>query len=394
MKSPSLSALVFAALILCGAFTLSPAYAGQRRSHKKTRYAGHNPKQLKGRLQAVRRKKEQLKRELRRARMAAVEVKEELHTVDNRLETLENDLETTTSKLADNQQEQRELGKQLDSTTLRRDQVREQVRKRIRITYLRGSGSIVSALIGSRSVTDLVSREQILQAVVRRDHRMFEEYRRLTEDIRQRKIRQDQLVGQIRSLKQRQVRHQADLKDTREDKTALLGSLQVRQSQLKKLIAQFDADDADISAQIAAFARRPRPTGSKPLPQVTGRLLIPVNGRFSSPFGMRYHPILHYVRMHAGQDISAPTGAPIYAAADGEVISARYSSSYGNVIILAHGGGMTTIYAHCSRIMVRQGESVRRGQRIGSVGSTGLASGPHLHWEVRINGRAVNPVGR
>ena len=108
---------------------------------------------------------------------------------------------------------------------------------------------------------------------------------------------------------------------------------------------------------------------------------------------MRYHPILHITRLHAGCDFGAPIGATIRAVAPGEVIHASYMRGYGNVVIVDHGGGISTVYAHCSRISVSDGQRVTRGQHIANVGSTGLSTGPHLHFEVRVNGRAVNPRG-
>ncbi|MGV3615626.1 MAG: murein hydrolase activator EnvC family protein [Fimbriimonas sp.] len=352
------------------------------------------PTRLKSKLSNVRAEKNRLRQELKRTKAAAVEVKESIHVVDARLERIEDELDRTTSRLSDNQSEQRALSRRLEDMNKRLAQVREQVRKRLRRMYLRNEGGYVSALVGTNNVSDLLARQQIAEAIVRRDRRMFDEYRRIMADVAMRKRRKDRLVAEIRDLKGRQVQHHNRLEDTRSDKKELLDDLRSKQERIRRAIAQFEADEASIISQIAAYARRPRRPGSRPLPAMVGRFLRPANGPITSGFGMRYHPILNYRRMHKGVDIGAPSGSPIYAAADGEVISARYSSSYGNVIILAHGGGLTTVYAHCSRISVSVGQSVRRGQRIGSVGATGLAKGAHLHWEVYQNGRAVNPLGR
>ncbi|MEP9359147.1 M23 family metallopeptidase [Sphingomonas sp. KR3-1] len=123
----------------------------------------------------------------------------------------------------------------------------------------------------------------------------------------------------------------------------------------------------------------------------TGSMAMPANGRFSSGFGMRRHPILGYVRMHKGIDIAAPWGSPVFAASDGVVQTAGRASGYGNLIRINHGGIYGTGYGHLSRIYVRVGERVRRGQRIGAVGNEGLSTGPHLHYELYKNGVAVNP---
>jgi hypothetical protein len=122
-----------------------------------------------------------------------------------------------------------------------------------------------------------------------------------------------------------------------------------------------------------------------------GFMGMPVAGHITSTFGMRMHPLLGFMRMHKGIDIGAPYGAPIYAVLDGVVATAGRSGGYGNFIKLAHGGGLASGYGHMSRFAVHAGERVSRGQVIGYVGSTGLSTGPHLHWEVWKNGQSINP---
>ncbi len=121
-------------------------------------------------------------------------------------------------------------------------------------------------------------------------------------------------------------------------------------------------------------------------------LAMPVSGRATSSYGMRRHPILGYVRMHAGMDFGAPYGSPIYAVTDGTVNYAGYRGGYGQFVRIDHGRGMATGYGHMSRIAARQGQQVRRGDVIGYVGSTGLSTGPHLHYEMYRNGQPINPA--
>ncbi len=121
-------------------------------------------------------------------------------------------------------------------------------------------------------------------------------------------------------------------------------------------------------------------------------LMAPVAGHITSSFGMRYHPILHFARMHAGIDFGAAWGSPIVAAADGQVVAAAWTGGYGRQVQVAHGSGIVTTYSHMSSIAASPGEPVRQGQVIGYVGSSGLATGPHLHFEVRVNGHPVNPL--
>jgi murein DD-endopeptidase MepM/ murein hydrolase activator NlpD len=134
----------------------------------------------------------------------------------------------------------------------------------------------------------------------------------------------------------------------------------------------------------AANAGQPQPT--------TSGMIMPVAGSITSYFGYRYHPILHFTRFHAGLDIGASWGSPIVAAADGQVAAAGWAGGYGREVQIAHGDGVTTLYGHMSEIVAQPGSYVHAGQLIGYVGSSGLSTGPHLHFEVRQNGTPVNPM--
>jgi len=131
--------------------------------------------------------------------------------------------------------------------------------------------------------------------------------------------------------------------------------------------------------------------GARPAASSSG-LMMPAQGPITSYFGNRYHPILHFTRFHAGLDIGAGWGSPIVAAADGQVVGAGWSGGYGREVQIAHAGGLSSIYGHMSEIVAQPGSYVRAGQLIGYVGSSGLSTGPHLHFEVRQGGQPVNPL--
>jgi murein DD-endopeptidase MepM/ murein hydrolase activator NlpD len=126
----------------------------------------------------------------------------------------------------------------------------------------------------------------------------------------------------------------------------------------------------------------------------SGKLLNPVAGSvITSGFGSRLHPILGYIKTHCGVDLAAPRGTPIVAADGGQIMEAGYEGGYGKSILIDHGGGFETFYAHLLRFAVKLGQIVQRGEIIGYVGSSGLATGPHCHFEVRLNSIAQNPLG-
>ena len=121
------------------------------------------------------------------------------------------------------------------------------------------------------------------------------------------------------------------------------------------------------------------------------QMALPVHGNVTSEFGYRLHPIYGTTLFHGGVDIGAELGSDVCAALDGEVVTAEYGESYGNYIVVDHGGGFQTVYGHCSKLLVQEGDRVKKGQTIALVGSTGVSTGPHLHFEVRSGGQKIDP---
>jgi len=159
-----------------------------------------------------------------------------------------------------------------------------------------------------------------------------------------------------------------------------LGRIAERSVQLVKWTAGGRSEWID-----AANAARPEP--------VESGMMLPANGPITSYFGYRYHPILHFTRFHAGLDIGASWGSPIVAAGDGQVIGAGWAGGYGRQVRIAHAGGLMSSYSHMSSYAVAPGTLVHKGQVIGYVGTSGLSTGPHLHFEVKQSGQPVNPLG-
>lgn len=156
--------------------------------------------------------------------------------------------------------------------------------------------------------------------------------------------------------------------------------------------AATEEGDAQFTELFAKWENPGQPlTQTRPVVSIPSRMPLE-NARMTSDYGMRVHPVLKRRLGHKGVDLAAPTGTPIYATADGFVSKAEYFSSYGNYVSIEHGARVQTRYAHMSGIEVADGTWVKKGDLIGYVGSTGRSTGPHLHYEVRIDGEAVNPV--
>lgn len=347
-------------------------------------------KDLKNKLGSVNKKKKEVASALRQMRRKANIIKEDIQTVDNQLNNLEVKLENTTNQLQQHKSEQEVLQIRLRKATLEVEQTRILARARMKQMYMQGEDTSVLDLFLARDLGDLAARKDMVSRIASRDKEVFGKYSALQKEIAAKKRRKDQLVAEVGHLIVSQKDQQDELEDTRVKKAGTLKQLQAQQKDLERQYHALDAESDAIAAQIRRMQAASSHSGSAPK-YAGGRMSMPASGRLSSGFGWRFHPILHKQKFHNGLDIAAGYGSGVHAAADGVVLIAGYGNGYGNRIIIDHGNGISTLYGHLSRVGVSSGTHVKRGQYIGAVGSTGLSTGPHLHFEVRRNGNPVNP---
>ncbi len=351
-------------------------------------------------LKQTQEKKNQVLEKLQEKRQAAKKVKRSIGEVESRLGQVVEKLSETSDSLDSARYRQERIAAELKIAEANLKKTNELVRKRLKRMYKRGQDNLFSALLSSRSTGDVASRKYLIERVAKKDREVFEAFKTQRATVDRKKREQDGIVSRIARLAADQRDQQVELESARREKEELLGGLQSEMAQLRRMVAQFERDERQIEAQIAEAIRRAqeaaknRKPGDKTPPPIkfSGRFGRPTGGPITSGFGSRFHPILKRRRLHAGIDFGGGYGAPVYAAAEGTVISASTLGGYGNTIIIDHGSGMSTVYAHLSRIHVSSGSRVRRGQKIGAIGSTGLSTGPHLHFEIRRNGKAVNPA--
>ncbi len=203
-----------------------------------------------------------------------------------------------------------------------------------------------------------------------------------------------ELVDQADQIERATVELSTRLVALEEQRALLAAGAREQSARLAELDAEIDHFDNEISAlaREEASIKAAIYAASSPTPSSPGKLVRPVPGAVSSGFGKRVHPISGGIKMHNGVDMNAAHGQPIVAAGAGTVILSGVKGGYGNTVMIDHGGGMVTLYAHQSKLGVSVGEQVSAGQVIGWIGSTGNSTGPHLHFEVRINGTPRNPV--
>ncbi len=362
----------------------------QKQRSKSTGKPRKSSSQLRKDLRSVRTKMQTTKTRLRDTRRKEKRLVDEVEVVQARLTDTESHLESATRRMRRLVAERNHLERRISDTELRLNGRRGLLAQRLRENYQRGKTSYIQVLYRSRSVQDYLSRSYYVSRVVESDVELVQgidtDAKQLAEDNADLERRLSELRDTREELKDRTEKYEGDV----EYKQELLSDVRDNKEKLQQVLDELEAASSSIEARIRAMQLTAR--GQARLRQVwSGSFIRPAEGAVTSPFGMRFHPILRRTRLHTGVDIGARHGARIRAAAAGEVVVAGYVKAYGNTVIIDHGGGVTTLYGHCSSLGVSEGQTVKQGDVIARVGSTGLATGPHLHFEVRRNGTPVNP---
>ncbi len=316
------------------------------------------------------------------------QVSMKLMEVESLLEEKETEHEHTVEKLAEAKEN---IEKQY-----------EDMKIRIQFMYEHGSMSFIEILLSCSSFSEMLNKAEYIEQVSAYDRRMLDTYeetkvkvealekelasqKEALETVRQDvKKQQDQMQGLIDEKQEEIKEYQTDIankekaikeyEDMIAEQDDLIGALEASVSAAKEKRKQMGVSENDAQYSGGEFCW--------PAPSYT---------RISDDYGWRTHPILGVQQFHNGVDMAAPTGSPILAATDGEVIAATYSNTMGNYIMIDHGGGLFTIYMHASVLYVSKGDIVSKGEEIAAVGSTGRSTGPHLHFSVRLNGGYVSP---
>lgn len=291
----------------------------------------------------------------------------------------------------------------------------ESMKMRIKYMYENGNGQFVEILFEAKDLSDFLNKTEYISSISDYDRDMLTKYKEIVKQVEEQEAvlqkeqqemetMQDELIAKQGSL-------QALLASKENEIDGLKEEISANAERVKKLeaAAQAAADAARKKAEAEAAAKEAaaqaaaaKKNAAAVSDGASSEVVVSGNGTFTHPcpgytrissnFGYRTAPLRGASTNHKGTDFAAPTGTPIYAAADGTVTSARYSGNAGNMIVINHGNGLQTYYMHCSRIFVRAGTKVSKGQHIGAVGTTGNSTGPHLHFQVMSGGRPVNAM--
>jgi len=274
----------------------------------------------------------------------------------------------------------------------------ERLNDRLVELYEGGEPSTVQVLLSSRSFSDLISGSEYVDSLRIQDARIAGEIGPAKAEARAQRLRTKRFravvaaetrtiavrTAQVRSVRETLLSQKHQLASARSNRRESLIQIDESKREFLHEAAGLAQASAALASRIQSASGSYSPPGDR-TPSAAG-LIWPVNGPVVSPFGMRWG------RMHEGIDIGVPYGTPIHASASGRVVYSGWMDGYGNLVAIDHGGGLSTAYAHQSRIVVSVGQTVSQGQVIGYVGCTGHCFGPHLHFEVRVNGTPVDPL--
>jgi murein DD-endopeptidase MepM/ murein hydrolase activator NlpD len=319
---------------------------------------------------------------------------DDIGTTSQRRAKLESEMTTLQGAIGEKEGQIAVLQQEYDART-------QALSDRVNVVYRQGDWAYFEMLLGARDLADFVQRTEFVTRLIRSDEEIATEIENDRGSLEAATAELNRTLDTVQA-KRTQIRAEEDslrhLKSVQDGKLGERQSVQDQKAALlastKKNVARLQAAAAAEQAESDRIASLLRGGASHGSGKYAGTFTWPTPGytHVSSPFGMRMHPILHVRKMHTGIDIHVPYGARIVAAGNGTVIYAGVRGGYGNCTMIDHGNGLVTVYAHQSRILVRSGQRVTAGQAIGKVGSTGLSTGPHLHFEVRVNGTPVNPL--
>lgn len=312
----------------------------------------------------------------------------EKHVIDQEVAALQKNVDAINADIAVSNDKLAQKQAELELAQLECEKQYEAYCDRARVLIQKGNVSYLEIIINSESFEDFLTRVSLVKKIAEYDNNKLKELEAYAKEVEDIKIELQKENDKLKALKA--------------DVDAQMSTLRSKQAQSQKIIDDLTKDiaafekalQAQEAAEAAAREEIRRLTQGSSVPAYSGgKFMWPsVSTYITSEYGTRVHPVTGKVKTHSGIDVGAGHGTNIYAAADGVVLVAGWNSGgYGNYVVINHGSGLTTLYAHCSSLNVSAGQSVKKGQVIAKVGSTGLSTGPHLHFEVLVNGSHTNP---
>lgn len=314
---------------------------------------------------------------------------QQVEKLDEKIATAEEQLAEQEGKITELKNSINEIETQLNTITEKYNKQKELFEQRMVAIYEAGETQYLDIILRSRNLSDFLSSYYVITQLAEADENLLNELedKKKTIDLSMQKLENEK--EELATIMENQTRTTRTLQNTKKMRESFIEKLSDEEKELQNRIDEINTQYEEINRQILALAQQGIYTE-----YIGGELAWPVPGytRITSKYAMRVHPITGQYKLHTGVDIGAPEGADFIAVNDGIVTKAGFNTAYGNMVIIDHGGGISTLYAHGSEILVEVGQSVKRGDAVLKVGSTGYSTGPHAHFEVRINGVTTDPL--
>jgi murein DD-endopeptidase MepM/ murein hydrolase activator NlpD len=388
----------FTLLLLIGALLLSAVPGLAQSGEERLSEIEKEIKALNARIAAEQGERVEVQSELAAAEARMAEVRSQLVDAEDRLEEVETSIATTEQLLVDIGEQVADLKRQLTEIGLEVRDTRELVRERAVELYMEGGAGLTSLVFTTADVSEIELGLHYAEEVIADSEALINslEVLRFQEEQHQaavaaRQAETEDLLAGLEARRGELEDYRAEVEARREEVVVELEKAQALLARVNRDIQEFEGVLSALekeSDQIAAELAASQSSGGEN-PGIIG---WPINAAVGSYFGYRIHPIFGTKKLHTGIDLSAGAGTPIKAAESGTIIMSRTWGGYGRTVVIDHGGGLSTLYAHQSSILVSDGQQVARGDVIGYVGCTGYCTGPHLHFETREWGTPVDPM--
>lgn len=313
----------------------------------------------------------------------------QLQEVDEQMAQSQEEINTINIKVDELMQQIQQNEEKLEKTQKEFDDLQDVLNARLITIYKAPKLQNLQILLKSKNLSNFISNYYLLKELIEYDTNLLETAKKQKEEIETTKLFLTEKKKQIVADKQSQQKKTQVLANIKTMREHYIKKLTAEELELQTQIDEYNSRVSEIEAEIKLLA-----LNSISGDYIGGAIIWPVPGYkgITSQYGMRVHPITGAYKLHTGVDIGAPIGAKFLAVANGIVVKATFNSAYGNMVIIDHGGGVQTLYAHGSEIIVQVGQTVTAGDEVLKVGSTGYSTGPHAHFEIRVNGQTVNPL--
>lgn len=362
-----------------------------------------NSQELKNKQNDIKGKMEETRSNIDELNGKAKNVADEMMALDLEVDKAEDEIRKTEEELEELESSIVKITEELETAEVNLAEKQELFNQRIRVMYMNGETGYLEMLLASEDVNDFLSRKEMLQSIAEYDKDLLKYMKNQRDIIDGKKKELEMKKEDLDKAKARLVEEKKELEKASQEKAALMRELESDKEALQKQFDKLDQDSRAIEQKIlqlqspnTSYGGGAVSGGSSSGPVASsGRMQWPSPscGSISSSFGYRIHPVLGTSRLHTGIDIPAAHGTTVVAAESGRVIASGWQGSYGKTVMIDHGGGIVTLYAHNSNLLVSVGQTVSKGQSIAQVGTTGMSTGAHIHFEVRQNGRHVDPMG-